>query len=96
MVRVRVSVKVSVSIINVYVEHRYLSVLHCISQRNGMDYGELIRVKSLLIAYDRTGREFPRGPATVATAAVAVPALTAAIAAGTATAAVIVVVCRYP
>ena len=37
MVRVRVSVMVSASIINVYVEHRYLSVLHCISQRNGME-----------------------------------------------------------
>ena len=37
-VSVRVSVKVSVSfsIINVYAEHRYLSALHCIRQRNGI------------------------------------------------------------
>ena len=56
-VSVKVSVSVSFSIINVYVEHRYLSVLHCISQRNGM---AVIQGKSLLIACYRTGRAFPR------------------------------------
>ena len=37
-VRVRVKVSVSFSIINVYVEHRYLFGLHCISQRNEIEY----------------------------------------------------------
>ena len=37
MVRVSVTASVSFSIINVYVKHRYLSVLHYISQRNGME-----------------------------------------------------------
>jgi len=52
-VRVTVSVKVSACIINVYVEHRYLTVLHCISQRNGLEQA-VTRGKLLLIACDRS------------------------------------------
>ena len=36
-VRVRVKVSVSFSIINVYVEHRYLFGLPCISQGSGIE-----------------------------------------------------------